>query len=162
MITCKQTVFIFKNFYCFECVHRVCPNLSSAPCIVYSSCFLLLLLSLRCPSWPAFLTNFLRVYLWIAPTNSLLRVYNTFHFLYLSSQICLCLCIFFTSLLSFFRFLNSFLCLSLHFTSSSFCLFLLTWDTWWLISVGPGESSLEMLLASVASARSLLVSLESL
>jgi hypothetical protein len=20
-------------FYCFECVHRVCPNLSSAPCI---------------------------------------------------------------------------------------------------------------------------------
>ncbi len=30
--------------------------------------------------------------------------------------------------------------------------FLLTWVTWWLISVGPGGSSLEMLLASVASA----------
>jgi hypothetical protein len=28
-----------------------------------------------------------------------------------------------------------------------------TWVTWWLISVGPGGSSLEMLLASVASAR---------
>ena len=32
--------------------------------------------------------------------------------------------------------------------------YLLTWVTWWLISVGPGGSSLEMLLASVASARS--------
>jgi hypothetical protein len=30
---------------------------------------------------------------------------------------------------------------------------LLTWVTWWLISVGPDGSSLEMLLASVASAR---------
>ncbi len=30
---------------------------------------------------------------------------------------------------------------------------LLTWVTWWLISVGPGGSSLEMLLAIVASAR---------
>jgi hypothetical protein len=30
---------------------------------------------------------------------------------------------------------------------------LLTWVTWWLISVGPGGSSLEMLLVSVASAR---------
>jgi hypothetical protein len=28
-----------------------------------------------------------------------------------------------------------------------------TWVTWWLISVGPGGSSLEMLLASVASSR---------
>ncbi len=78
-------------------------------------------------SWPAFLpvplTNFLRVYLWILPTNSLLRVCNTFHFLYLSSCIWLCLCIFITSLLSFFLFLISFLCLSLHFTSFSFCLF---------------------------------------
>jgi hypothetical protein len=28
--------FIHPNyyFYCFECVHRVCPNLSSAPCTV--------------------------------------------------------------------------------------------------------------------------------
>jgi hypothetical protein len=24
-------------FYCFECVDRVCPNLSSAPCILYST-----------------------------------------------------------------------------------------------------------------------------
>jgi hypothetical protein len=39
---------------------------------------------------------------------------------------------------------------------------LLTWVTWWLISVGPGGSSLEMLLASVASARIPLISLESL
>ncbi len=31
---------------------------------------------------------------------------------------------------------------------------LLTWVTWWLISVGPGGSSLEMLWASVVSARS--------
>ena len=29
---------------------------------------------------------------------------------------------------------------------------LLTWVTWWMISIGPGGSSLEMLLLSVASA----------
>ncbi len=26
-------------FYCFECVHRVCPNLSSAPCILFQNLF---------------------------------------------------------------------------------------------------------------------------
>jgi hypothetical protein len=41
------------------------------------------------------------------------------------------------------------------FFSISVCILsiLLTWVTSWLISVGPGGSSLEMLLASVASAR---------
>jgi hypothetical protein len=39
---------------------------------------------------------------------------------------------------------------------------LLTWVTWWLISVGPGGSSLEMMLANVASARSVHQSRKSL
>ncbi len=38
-------------------------------------------------------------------------------------------------------------------TSSAVVAYLLTWVTWWLISVGPGGSSLEMLLPNVASAR---------
>ena len=32
-------------FYCFECVHRVCPNLSSAPCISHLLCSPIILLN---------------------------------------------------------------------------------------------------------------------
>jgi hypothetical protein len=43
---------------------------------------------------------------------------------------------------------------ALFFVMSVAVSLLLTWVTWLLISIGPGGSSLEMLLASVASARS--------